>query len=437
MRQLRGCAAGVSLWLIACGSNLPDAALPESPPPPSPASAPAKPASPPETPAVEVPASETPAPARSGGWTAGQVFTPARDWPGTERGSAQPERDFLAVKDGRVLVTTDINQLVTMDEAAHYLRTWLVEGDQWRALGPWTRGYIGWSTSSAVAWGADGAPLRLNNTVGLRVERWDGQAWRDAVVVPLPEGRRAECVSLLNGKAGTLLTWRESNTSVENGTEEPKLRAARIDVATSRFEFLGESIRARAGQSFYWCGEAQLDASGQPVLVWEERSFNTAGTERDAVRVARWDEGARRWHELPPADDGGRELFYPHLALGPDGEPVVAWWAWSTRGATLETRWELRRYDTASGRWDDLPPFPESFVTNLHVPPDGHLVACKGLACYRVADGRWRSMEGTDTQGAASLNALTSDATGTLFLLGRDWNWGTGEYRYRLYRATP
>lgn len=427
--QGAGIGTGWRTWLaglaalagVACGGG---GTLPPAPASPPPAPAAELPASPgPEAPAPEAPASPpaqpapeaAPVPVAPGVWAPGPVFGPTGDWSTARRGSWELTGASLAVREGRVLVNATVSQVLTMDDSETFMQSWLVEGGTWRALGGTTPSDGHWDTAHGVAWSAKGEPLRVRDFAGtLNVQRWDGSTWRDAVAsVRLAHPPR--CASLLSGPSGVVLAWVEDAGPYY--AQGSTVHAARVDVGQGRLELLGEPLQPREGQQLYWCLDAQLDPSGHPVLAWAERPSASVDTKREAVRVVRWDGQAQRWSELPPAEDGTREITYPRLTVAADGVPVVTWSAWDSR--ELRSHRELRRYDAETERWVDLPTLPQIYVESLHSPSQGGLVACEWLACYRLVDGTWKAIEGAPSgERRTFANAVTSDAAGALYLLG-------------------
>ena len=92
----------------------------------------------------------------------------------------------------------------------------------------------------------------------------------------------------------------------------------------SHWETLGGPLSAFAGDTPAFWSSVQVDAQGNPVVAWQERVPNELI--RNSIIVRRWDAG--RWVSLgtplnigPDTNDASK----PSLQLDAEGNPLVAW----------------------------------------------------------------------------------------------------------------
>jgi hypothetical protein len=180
-------------------------------------------------------------------------------------------------------------------------------------------------TSSMLALTPDGRPFvtwleeRLNTQPPSDVQAalWTGDAWQLLGERLNGDDRYGPMYSLVHGAADAIgapfVSW-VSMTSQRQGWVH------RWD--GSAWEAVGGGAFTGATEATY-SAAVTIDADGRPVVAWVARLAD--GLDGTEVRVSRWT--GTDWVQLGTARrrDTERGSGYPHLVLGADGRPVVAW----------------------------------------------------------------------------------------------------------------
>jgi hypothetical protein len=259
-------------------------------------------------PPVAEPAPSSPGP----GVPTGGGVEPSRpswlaDWSQSEPLSlpspSQPYKASLAMGEGVAYVGWVAGMEMSMDSGDFTMRVHRWDGVAWTQLGPdepHPEARSGHGAPISLAVDAQGAPLRAwRDARGLRVERWNGQAWRSLAYGVWrgkdPE-RQPDCMELRQHAGQLLLMWREAVMGLPGGA-----------VFVSRYEPSGdwtllgeEGLPPSSDGRFGSCPRLALDATGRPMVTWDERVQDSSGrvTPVSRVRVARWQDAGRSWQLL-------------------------------------------------------------------------------------------------------------------------------------------
>jgi hypothetical protein len=137
---------------------------------------------------------------------------------------------------------------------------------------------------------------------------------------------------------------------------EQEVHVSRWDAAEDAWAPLGGPLNAgpASGDS---PARIAVDASGRPVVVWNEASGAVP-----VMSVARWDGAEWALLGAPLSAVVGSGARLPSIATSPDGSVVVVW----LEGSGADSRLEVRRWTEGAG-WADLHPHgPETTGATLN-----------------------------------------------------------------------
>jgi Bacterial Ig-like domain len=186
-----------------------------------------------------------------------------------------------------------------------------------------------------VAWYEDRAGDLARN---IYVKRWNGVTWEQlGVSLNSDPKERADTLSLAIGGNGQAVvafseyneTGKSNNVYVKhwNGTAWEQLGTVVDNIESQRAVYPSVAV----------------DAANKISVAWYEAVCQSVSpcNENDSVYLARWDGVA--WQQLGIQDaDAKREAYYPSVALGSNGAPVLVW----IEGKTLQYQIFVKRYSS-------------------------------------------------------------------------------------------
>ena len=270
---------------------------------------------------------------------------------------------------------------------------------------------LAWDRTPSLAVAADGVPWLAWSTIDrddpdhsrLVVARWSGQHWSNEQEVPLGTSAHPRTPTLAAGPGGTLWlawvgfdgvddeifasqrlgrTW-SSAQQVGVNDDDPALYDCQPQLAvgkdgqpwlvwTGHQSGVDDEIFASRWNGAGWTPEQMvslddealdvepslaLDAHEQPWVAWKARIIDGEQSRR-RILVSRWDASRNLWTREEPASSPLTwevDEEQATLALGSDGEMLLAWLAASGSGRALAlARWEGTRWSAPSLVRDEL-----------------------------------------------------------------------------------
>ena len=221
-------------------------------------------------------------------------------------------------------------------------------------------------------------------------------------------------------------------------TSSPAMRAVvqRYNSAANAWEFVGPAAGISPAGTL--SPVVAIDAAGNPVLAYRDSSVSPI-----VIVVKRYNSATGVWEDVGPAGGVAGEAALAQqfsLALDAAGNPFVAYMDSST---TPANRAVVKRYNSASGAWEEVGPAggasPGSVANTIALALDaaGHPVLAYADATstpawravvkrYNSATGAWDTL-GDDGfasagQGMFYFNSLALDAAGNPVLGFRDYD---------------
>ena len=231
-----------------------------------------------------------------------------------------------------------------------YVERW--QGGAWQRVGGAISAVAGATAAHdpSLAVAADGSPVLAwdefdGDVVNIYVDRWDGNAWRaiGEALSAVGGTTSVDAPSLALDAAGSpTVAWGEYDT----GFSDHPIHVARWDGQS--WQPVGGALAIDAGTSaFATDSSVILDEAGRPIVAWFESDDNQVGS----IYVERWTGGA--WQALGPAVSprvGSTNAYSPSLAIDASGVPLVAWD--EVRSADRElfvSRWSGSRWEIVGG----------------------------------------------------------------------------------------
>jgi hypothetical protein len=186
-----------------------------------------------------------------------------------------------------------------------------------------------------VAWYEDRAGALARN---IYVKHWTGSTWEElGASLNNNEQERADTLSLgIGGDGKPVVAFSE----FDKVSKSNNLYVKRWTGAS--WEQLGGSADNVESQRAIYPSLA-VDAANQISVTWYEAVCQSVVpcNENDSVYLARWD--GESWQQLGIQDaDARREAYFPSLALGEAGAPVLAW----VEGRTTQYQVFVKRYSS-------------------------------------------------------------------------------------------
>jgi hypothetical protein len=192
--------------------------------------------------------------------------------------------------------------------------------------------------------------------------RWDGDAWQE---IPMPVTGSGS--AFLDGVAvdqddGIVVVWKGSI----DGVTRSNYYVGRWD--GQAWGLFGGGLLKNAADHFPEAAAVVLDASGNPVVAWSEKT--SPGNAPASLHASRWN--GTIWTALGSAFEVNDDpvIQTVRIVLDPDDEPVVSWGE-AFNGGAFVARW-----DGVGAAWSVLggPIAPTSLAQPVTVMPDGTVV---------------------------------------------------------------
>ena len=206
-----------------------------------------------------------------------------------------------------------------------------------------------------VAFGPDDLPVvgtNLETQPEAVVRRWDGNAWHDLPDLVGADGSAVIDALAVGDDGAPVVAWHGYATSGDP-----------FDTFVSRLEngawtILGGGLLLAPGSHYPDAADLTLDGGDAPVVAWSEK--DTPGVAASDLYVARWTGStwSRLGGKLEVNDGAAVEAV--HLALDPQGDPVVAW------GERFFDVTYVKHWNPTSVTWDLL---GDPFAATLSTPP--------------------------------------------------------------------
>lgn len=310
-----------------------------------------------------------------------------------------------------------------------YLRRW--NGSAWvemagSASGGGLSATIGASDEPAIALDSSGYPWVvwrfIDVTTHVYLRRWNGTAWVEVGGSATGGGLGGTTggqypVIAMDPSDHPLIAWWDGTT----GTGRVYLRkwsgTAWVELGGSGS---GAGVSNPAGACEY--PEMALDAVGNPVVVWRERS-----TGSDCIQLKRWDGAA--WVELGGSATGGGISGYtgaavqPRVAVDAAGNPTVVWYDNSAGDLQIYlkqwngTAWVELAGSATGGGVSASPAFISCYNPCVRVNSSGHPVVA-----WRSSDGvvlqvhlvRWDGVAWSEWAGSMTGGCVSDSALGAV-----------------------
>jgi hypothetical protein len=229
-----------------------------------------------------------------------------------------------------------------------FVKRW--NGTAWTLLGG---GLAMTGGLSRVVIDAGGAPVVIwqGDQHHAHVARWDGATWTAVgALLNVNPTWIVDLVDIAADRQGNLVAaWSEWD-----GDRQFDVFVARWD--GSAWTVLGDAPIDMNQSDLADFPVVAIDCAGRPIVAWNERDITAAGTNTfNVTYVKRWDGAA--WEVLgggPQLPAGPLMTGWPSLAIGPTGDPFVAFYDFLSVSATDWTDYvHVRRWDGT--QWLDFP----------------------------------------------------------------------------------